>query len=382
MAEGNPQWTALGTVCVAGDRVPDELYAELADEPDLAPPLHVSSTFVSGSPMVYARSDQPTRHRLEKLLGSILGGRAVAFASGLAAVTCLLQTLRPPRVVVAGVGYRATRDAVAALQRLTACEVLWEAAARSEPLRKGDLVLAESPRNPTCELVDVAELAGRAHEAGAVLAVDSTLASPLLQRALALGADYELHSCTKFLGGHHDTLGGCVACRDPARASQVLGQRTHTGGVMGSLESWLLMRSLRTLGVRMRQQCTTARALALWLAGHAAVAVVHSPCVEGHASHELWKRTVGEEMAPACFSFETRVEAHAEKLAAKPGLLRLWVPCTSLGGVESTIDWRHRFDPEVSPALVRVSVGLEDLTDLISDLEQAFYRLQHESSQS
>ena len=328
---------------------------------DVAPPIHVSTTFDAdnGEALVYARNDQPTRRRLEAVLGALDGGAAVVYASGQAAATAALLHFLPRRVAIARGGYHGTHAAVDALARLGVEKVPLDA-----PLSAGDLVWLETPRNPTCECFDVAAHAARARAARAWLVVDGTFATPVLQQPLALGADLVMHSTTKFLSGHSDALGGVLVARDPALAQALRQARTVSGAVPGALETWLTLRGIRTLALRVRAQSEAATRIAGWLAPR--VARVWHPSRPDHPSHALAARQM---RGPGpVLSIELADEAAARAL---PGRLRLFRDATSLGGVESLVEWRRKHDPEAPPALLRLSVGLEDPADLVADLEQA-----------
>ncbi len=343
------------------------LHADAGLEPaaDVAPPIHVSTTFEADNAggLVYARNDQPTRRRLEAVLGALDGGAAVVYASGQAAATAALLHFLPRRIAIARGGYHGTHAAIDALARLGVEKVPLDA-----PLSAGDLVWLETPRNPTCECFDVAAHAARAHAAGAWLAVDGTFATPVLQQPLALGADLVMHSSTKFLSGHSDALGGVLVARDPALAQALRQARTVSGAVPGALETWLTLRGVRTLALRVRAQSEAATRIAGWLAPR--VARVWHPSRPDHPSHALAARQM---RGPGpVLSFELADEAAARAL---PGRLRLFRDATSLGGVESLVEWRRKHDAEAPPALLRLSVGLEDPADLIADLEQALARV-------
>ncbi len=342
------------------------LHADAGLEPtaDVAPPIHVTSTFEADNAegLVYARNDQPTRRRLEAVLGALDGGAAVVYASGQAAATAALLHFLPRRVAMARGGYHGTHAAVDALARLGVEKVGLDA-----PLSQGDLVWLETPRNPTCELFDVAAHAARARAAGARLVVDGTFATPILQRPLALGADLVMHSTTKLLSGHSDALGGVLVARDAPLAQALRQERAVSGAVPGALETWLTLRGVRTLALRVRAQSEAATRLAGWLAPR--VARVWHPSRPDHPGHALMGRQM---RGPGpVLSFELADEATARALPAR---LRLFRDATSLGGVESLIEWRRRHDPEAPATLLRVSVGLEDPADLIADLEQGLAR--------
>lgn len=335
------------------------------DSPDVAPPIHVATTFTAGNEegLVYSRFEQPTRRRLEAVLGALEGGEAVTYASGQAAALAALMHLAPRRVAIAHGGYHGTQAVVDALARFGVQKVPLEA-----DVGKGDLIWLETPKNPTCELQDVAAHAVRARAAGALLLVDGTFATPVLQQPLALGADLSFHSMTKFLSGHSDALGGVLVARDPALAAAMRKARGIAGSVPGALETWLVLRGVRTLGVRVRRQCETATRLAGWLEPRVArVWHLSLPSHPGHALAERQMRGPG-----AILSFELASEAAARAL---PSHLALFADATSLGGVESLVEWRRKHDPEAPAGLLRVSVGLEDFEDLAADLAQGLAKV-------
>jgi cystathionine gamma-synthase len=329
-------------------------------DPDVAPPLHVATTFTADNAqgMVYSRNDHPTRRRLEAVLGALEGGHAVVYSSGLAAVQALLMHLRPRRVAIAPGGYHGTHLVLDQWKPLGVETVPLEA-----DLGAGDLIWLETPKNPTCDVADIAAHAARARAAGASLAVDSTFATPILQQPLALGAQFVMHSSTKFLSGHSDALGGVLAVADGERATRLRNERSIQGAVLGTLETWLTLRSLRTLDLRVKRQSATATEVAAWLTGK--VAKVWHPSLPDHPGHRISREQM---RGPGgVLAIELATEAQARALPAR---LRLFRDATSLGGVESLIEWRRRHDAHAPPALLRLSVGLEDPGDLIVDLQE------------
>jgi cystathionine gamma-synthase len=230
-------------------------------------------------------------------------------------------------------------------------------------LGAGDLIWLETPKNPTCDVADIAAFVARARAAGASLAVDSTFATPILQQPLALGAQFVMHSSTKFLSGHSDALGGVLAVADTERATRLRNERSIQGAVLGTLETWLTLRSLRTLDLRVKRQSATATEVAAWLTGK--VAKVWHPSLPDHPGHRISREQM---RGPGgVLAIELATEAQARALPAR---LRLFRDATSLGGVESLIEWRRRHDAHAPPALLRLSVGLEDPGDLIVDLQE------------
>jgi cystathionine gamma-synthase len=331
------------------------------DAPDVAPPLHLATTYDADNAagLVYGRNDTATRRRLEAVLGALEGGHAVTYASGQAAAHAALRHLRLQGLagrVLIDRGYHGTH---ALLAHFRAEGV--ETVALDSALRAGDVVWLETPRNPTCALEDIAAHARRAEAAGARLVVDSTFATPILQQPLALGAHLVMHSSTKFLAGHSDALGGVLVAPTAEQARALRAERTVLGAMPGALETWLTLRSLRTLALRVERQSATATALAAWLEGR--VPRVWHPSRPGHPGHAL----LGTQMRGpgGVLSIEL---ADAQAAQALPGRLRLFRDATSLGGVESLIEWRRRHDPAAPEGLVRISCGLEAPEDLIADL--------------
>jgi cystathionine gamma-synthase len=331
---------------------------------DVAPPLHVTTTFErSDDGFEYSREDQPTRKRLETLLGRMEGGVSVTYPSGQAAAAAILAHCKPRRVSVDR-GYFGTHEL---LDALAAQGV--ERIRLNDELRPGDLVWLETPKNPGCELEDIALHAERAHAAGAELAVDSTLATPALQKPLALGADIVMHSSSKFLGGHSDALGGVVVVRDPERALALRREREITGAIPGALETWLTLRSLRTLVLRLTRQSATAMVVATWLSDN--VRRVSYPGLTSHPQYALACRQMRG--GGGMLAFELDSEMEAKDVADSLTLFRRAV---SLGGVESLIDWRHEFDALCPANLLRASIGLESAEDLIQDLHHGMTSVQ------
>jgi len=358
-------------------------------EPDpttaaLAPPIHLSTTFEHAPDgamlhgFMYIRDGNPTQSRLEESLAAIdSAAGALAFASGMAASSALLQSLpRGAHVLIPDDGYYAVRalaseyfprwgvehdlvamddlDAVRAAMRGTT-RVLW----------------AESPSNPLMKICDLGALAEIAHAVGAILVVDSTFATPALQRPIELGADAVLHSMTKYLGGHSDVQGGSLAFRERGAFFDAVGHtRKIVGGVASPFNCWLVLRGIRSLAARMRVHSANARAVADFLEQHPAVEVVHYPALASHPGHEVARRQMSDFGGMLSF----RLRAGRDAAVALTGKLNVFKCATSLGGVESLIE--HRASSEgvgsTTPQnLLRVSVGLEHPDDLIEDLRQA-----------
>lgn len=353
-SESQTSWSA-STVAIHGDRDADDGCA------DIAPPIHVTTTFDRrvGGGYSYSREDQPTRKRLERVLGKMERGSAVAYASGQAAATAVLQHYRPGRIAVDR-GYFGTHDAIESYMRLTSAVRI----ALSDEVHEGDVIWLETPKNPACELEDISAHATRARAAGAHVVVDSTLATPILQRPLVDGADVVIHSTTKYIGGHSDALGGVVVMRDGGRVPELVHEREISGAVPGTLETWLALRGLRTLEVRIKRQSETALIIADWLS-HQGLAVSY-PYLKSHPQHGLAVRQM--DAGGGMVAFHLPDAEHAVAVAEKLTLFRRAV---SLGGIESLVDWRHEFDAQCAPTLLRLSIGLEDSNDLIADLAGA-----------
>lgn len=356
------------TLCIHAD-------GSVEDVADLAPPIHLSTNFRmnrTNVDYVYSRDDQPTRRRVETVLGALENGHAVVYGSGLAAITALLQHVKPKRMMAAA-GYHGSRDVFEMYRNNVNsqhAQPKMEIIDISDRIQDVQLVYIETPNNPDAQLLDIEYYANLAHKAGAVLAVDSTFATPMAINPLSLGADFVIHSTTKYLGGHSDVLGGCLVVSCPNRCRQLHLERHILGSPLGTLECALLLRSLRTLPLRMQKHSSNALIVAKWLAQQPQVIRVSHPGLEGDPSYALARRQL--RLLPACFSFEMKSPEQAQHLAAH---CHVFGDATSLGGIESLLDWRHRWDTHVTKQLVRISVGLEDAQDLIKDLTVAFQKV-------
>ena len=357
----------------------------------MVPPIYQTSTYkqdgVGGlrGGYEYSRSANPTRTALEECLAALEhGARGLAFASGLAAEDCLLRTVCQPgdHVLIPDDAYGGTFRLFAKVLSgwglsHTIVPIADIAAVRSAlsatPGTK--LVWAETPTNPMLSVADIAALADAAHEAGAQLVVDNTFASPYLQQPLALGADFVVHSTTKYLGGHSDVVGGAVVAAAADIAEQLAYTQNATGAVAGPFDAWLTLRGIKTLAVRMDRHCANAMRIAEMLAAHPGVSEVLYPGLPAHPSH---KTALGQMRAfGGMVSF--RLAAGEAAAVAACGRTRLFTLAESLGGVESLIEHPGRMTHasaagsplEVPADLIRLSVGIEDCEDLIEDLRQA-----------
>lgn len=350
----------------------------------VAPPLHLSTTFgrdEAGHPLAghtYVRESNPTQDLLEEALARLEGGEAsLAFGSGMAAGLAVAQALPPgSHVVLPEDAYYAYR--VAAVEFFPSWGLTATFAALDEPgalaaaLRpETRLVWLETPSNPLLRITDLAACAGVAREAGAVVLVDSTFATPILQRPLELGADVVLHATTKGMGGHSDVQGGAlVFARKDSLFERVRHVRSILGAVASPFNSWLVLRGLRTLAVRARFQSESALAVASALARIPAVSKVNYPGLPGHPGHE----TACRQMSAFGSMISFHVRAGREAAIRAVGRTRLFTRATSLGGVESLVEHRATSEGPASTApgdLIRLSIGLEHPDDLVEDLGQA-----------
>jgi cystathionine gamma-synthase len=344
----------------------------------LAPPLLAASTYVSqGEPdpeRGYGRNGNPGWAVIEEALAAIEGPgtAAVTFASGQAASMALMLALAPGRrrIVFPADGYYNTRALAAKLRPHGAEAVaadLLDLAAVEAALGDGPSILwAETPTNPLLRVADLAALGEVARAAGAPFVVDNTVATGLLQKPLEYGADALMYSLTKSVSGHSDVLGGAVVTRDEALAREVRAWRTVGGAIPGPFESWLVLRGIKTLPLRLERQSANALAIAGFLAAHPRVAAVHYP---GLNPTEAAKRQLPRGFGPL-LSFELAgTAAGADRVVAAA---RLVVPATSFGGVESTWERRARWAGETAPeTLIRLSAGVEPIEDLLADIGAA-----------
>ena len=342
--------------------------------PPMPGPTFASYFHLEGEPdsaeYVYGRYGNPTWTLLEAALGELEGGSAVSFASGMAAASAVLvPLLRTGDVLVLPAdGYPAVRTL--AEGQLAGCgvEVRTYPAAAPIPddlLTGATLVWVETPSNPGLDVTDIADVVRRSGDA--LVAVDNTLATPLGQRPLDLGADYSVVSDSKHLTGHGDLILGHVAARDPARATELGEWRTTTGAVPGPFEAWLAHRSIATLDLRLERQCTTAQALAERLLFRADVDYVRYPGLPGDPAHELARRQMTRFGTIVSFTLASR--EHAERFLAACHLV---AQGTSFGGVRSSAERRARWGGnDVPEGFIRFSVGCETPADLLADVEQA-----------
>ncbi|MEO8747596.1 MAG: aminotransferase class I/II-fold pyridoxal phosphate-dependent enzyme [Rhodanobacter sp.] len=367
----------------------DTLAVHAGAEPDaetgaVVPPIQLSTTFRHDphgdepGAFHYQREDNPTQRRLESALAALEGGAcALAYASGMAAIAAVLDTLqRGERVVVPDDCYVGLRGFVSEVLPERGVEVTTVDTADLDQVRRacaqGTAVLwVESPSNPRLRVSDISELAQIAHAHGALCVCDNTFATPVLQRPLQLGADVVMHSTTKYFGGHSDVLGGAlVFARDDDRCARIRQRRLLSGAVLSPFSAWLTLRGCRSLPARMALHCANAHKVAAALSVLPAVARTNYPGLPDHPGHAVAARQMRD--FGAMLSIELRGGYDAAVMAARK--TRIFTNATSLGGCESLIEHRASAEGEHSqspPGLLRISVGLEHADDLIADLQQA-----------
>jgi cystathionine gamma-synthase len=366
---------------VHADAVEPDTWAVMAGrpEPGTGAPLNVppvlASNYELGYGRAYSRDDAtPTWEAFEQLLGGLEGGEAVAFASGMAAIAAVVDLLPVGASIVApddcyqGVAGLVAAGAAQGRWRVERVGVA-DTARWLELAPQADLLWLESPSNPLLSVADLPAICGAARKAGALLAVDSTLATPLVQRPLELGADLVVHSATKYLGGHSDLLLGAAGARSEALAHRLRERRELAGATPGALEAYLATRGARTLALRLERASGSAARLAERLDAHPDVELVRYPGLASHPTHETARRFMRG--FGTLVSFD--VAGGAERADAVCRSLRIIRHATSLGGVESTIERRAAVPGQthLPPGLLRLSVGCEHVDDLAADLDQA-----------
>ena len=374
----------------------ETLAIHAGQEPDpltgaVVPPIYQVSTYkqdgvggLRSGGYEYSRTANPTRTALEECLAALEGGTgALAFASGMAAEDCLLRTVCSPgdHVIIPDDAYGGTFRLFSRVYEQwgvshTPVRISDQAAVRDAlAARHAGVIWVETPTNPLLGIADISALAALAREAGALLVVDNTFASPYLQRPIALGADVVVHSTTKYLGGHSDVVGGALVVADAGLGERLAFQQNATGGIAGAFDAWLTLRGIRTLAVRMDRHGANAARTAEMLAAHQAVGQVLYPGLASHPGHEL----AAKQMRGFGGMVSFRVRAGAQEAAAVCARTRLFTLAESLGGVESLIELPGRMTHAsaagsalaVPDDLVRLSVGIENADDLVEDLRQA-----------
>ncbi|KAM0258785.1 hypothetical protein ACHAQJ_003627 [Trichoderma viride] len=355
-----------------------------ADEPDELVPFKDLQLEEALGSHAYARYTSPNMVRFEAILTSILGGPTLTYSSGLAAFHAVLVLLNPRHIAI-GEGYHGCHGVINLVSRMSGLEKLPLDCDAAE-LQPGDIIHVETPINPTGEAINLQYYADKAHKAGAFLVVDATFGPPPLQNSFDFGADIVLHSGTKYFGGHSDMLCGILAVNPKHDfLLRLHGDRVYLGSVAGNMESWLGMRSLRTLELRVTRQSTTATALVSWFCSqlqdasttaHQLVQEVHHASLQPEAAEkDSWLQNQMPNGYGPVFSITLKDATLAKRLPSK---LRLFQHATSLGGVESLIEWRAMTHTSIDQRLVRISVGVEALEDLTRDLQQGLEALRKE----
>lgn len=375
----------FNTKTIHGGQEPDKAYGAVM------PPIYQTSTYAQTTPgghkgYEYSRTHNPTRHALEKALASIENGEyGLAFGSGLAAIDAVIKLLKPGDEVIS------TNDLYGGTYRLftkifegfgvkfhfTGMQTAQEVEKLVNTNTK--LIWVETPTNPMMNVVDIAEMAKVAKKHNLLLAVDNTFATPYLQQPLNLGADIVMHSATKYLGGHSDVVMGALIVRDKTLAEKLYFIQNASGAVCGPMDSFLVLRGIKTLHVRMQRHCENGEKVAVFLANHPKIDKVYWPGFTAHPNHEVAKKQMNGFGGMISFVPKGSSYEDAIKIVEK---LRIFTLAESLGGVESlaghpasmthaSIPKAEREKTGVVDALIRLSVGIEDVDDLIDDLRQA-----------
>ncbi|MBT8178636.1 MAG: cystathionine gamma-synthase [Eudoraea sp.] len=370
---------------IHGGQEPDKAYGAVM------PPIYQTSTYAQSTPgghkgYEYSRSANPTRTALERAMASIENGEyGLAFASGLSAIDAVVKLLKPGDEVIStndlyGGSYRLFRQVFEqygirfhfmGLQDLDAIE--------AQINDRTQLIWVETPTNPMMNVVDIKGMASLAKKHNILLAVDNTFATPYLQRPLDLGADIVMHSATKYLGGHSDVVVGALVVKDKGLADKLYFIQNASGAVCGPMDSFLVLRGIKTLHVRMQRHCDNGREIANYLKAHPKIAKVYWPGFKEHPNHEIAKNQMSD--FGGMISFVPKSGTYKEAVAIVEKL-RVFTLAESLGGVESlaghpasmthaSIPREEREKSGVVDSLIRLSVGIEDVRDLIADLEQA-----------
>jgi cystathionine gamma-synthase len=355
----------------------------------VVPPIHMASTYLRdedngySSGRIYARADNPTFDQAEATLTALEGGaKSMIFSSGMSAATACFLALAPgDHVVVPKVMYWSLRNWLATFATNWGLKVEFVDADKTDAIAAAvkpgatKLVWLETPANPTWALSDIAAAAEIAHKAGALLGVDSTVATPVLTRPIEFGADIVMHSATKYLNGHSDIIAGAlVGARDDAYWAKLRAIRAQLGTILGQTEAWLLMRGMRTLYPRVAWACRSAQSLAEKFTAHPMIEEVLYPGLPSFAGHAIAKKQMTNGFGGM---LSVRIKGGERAAIATAARVELWKRATSLGGVESLIEHRASIEGPGTPCppdLLRLSVGVEESADLFEDLDQALKR--------
>lgn len=375
----------FNTKTIHGGQSPDKAYGAVM------PPIYQTSTYAQTTPgghqgYEYSRSANPTRTALENSLASIENGEyGLAFGSGLAAIDAVIKLLNPGDEVVStndlyGGSYRIFKQIFEKYGITFHFIGMQDADVIGSYINKNTKLLwVETPTNPMMNVIDIRAVAELAKKNDILLAVDNTFATPYLQRPLDMGADLVMHSATKYLGGHSDVVVGALVVKDKALADKLYFIQNASGAVCGPMDSFLTLRGIKTLHVRMQRHCENGRAVAEYLEKHPKIDKVFWPGFESHPNHEIAKSQMNDFGGMVSFIPKSRTKADAIRIVEK---LRVFTLAESLGGVESlaghpasmthaSIPREEREKSGVVDSLIRLSVGIEDMEDLIGDLEQA-----------
>lgn len=367
------------TLAIQSTQIPDKTTGAVAT------PINLSTTFereTDGSyksGYVYSRAENPNRQLLEDSLAVLeKGAIGFAFSSGMAAITALFNTLKPKdHLLLPHDVYYATKvmadDLFGSKGIEVSTVVMSDLKAVKKAIQKNTaIVWLETPSNPQLNISDIAKISKMAHKIGAICAVDNTWPSPVLQRPIEHDADVVMHSTSKYFGGHSDVLGGCLVLKEKGTlAEQIKSIQTLTGAVPSPFECWLVTRGIKTLHVRVMQQTKNAAKLARFLEKHPKIERVNYPGLKSHPHHKVAKKQMTEGFGAM---LSVQIKGDATNAMQLTGRLKLFTTATSLGGVESLVEHRKSIEGEGSPTpdnLLRISVGLENVEDLILDWEQA-----------
>jgi len=358
-------------------------------------PVYQTSTFVQEAPGVnkgydYARTNNPTRAVLEQLLAKLENGHTgIAFSSGLAAIDAVVKLLKSGDEIIAVDDiYGGAFRLFARVYEKFGITVNYVDATSAENVfeainHRTKLIWIETPTNPTLKIADIEAISKIARASGCLLCVDNTFATPVLQQPLLLGADIVVHSATKYLGGHSDLIAGCVITKDKALGDEIKFLQNACGAILSPFDSWLLIRGIETLPLRIKQHCNSALLIAEWLQQHPAVEKCYYPGLKNHCNHTIALKQASGFGGIVSFSLKENTEEAAHVFVTSTGLFKL---AESLGGIKSLLchpaSMTHKSIPAekrrtagVTDSLIRLSVGLEEAEDLIADLEQAFCKL-------
>lgn len=375
----------FNSLTIHGGQHPDKAYGSVM------PPIYQTSTYAQSAPgehqgYEYSRSGNPTRKALEDSIASIEGGNyGLAFGSGLAAIDCIIKTLKPGDEVVStndlyGGTYRLFRKIFEPFGIKFHFLAMAEADSISEMVNDNTkLIWVETPTNPMMNIIDIEAVSKLAKKHNALLVVDNTFATPYLQRPLDLGADIVMHSATKYLGGHSDVVLGLLAVKDKEIADKLYFIQNSSGAVCGPMDSFLVLRGIKTLHVRMQRHCENGRDIAHFLKSHPKVDKVYWPGFEDHPNHAVAKKQMKDFGGMISFTVKGNSLDNTVKVVSA---LKVFTLAESLGGVESlaghpasmthaSIPKEEREKTGVVDSLVRLSVGIEDIEDLKADLDQA-----------